>query len=60
MKDAQNQIMQLVSKQEKRDEGAEAAAQTKDTFGAGPDSHFMNSAYIDDDDENIQYPGSEA
>ena len=60
MKDAQNQIMQLVSKQEKRDEGAGAAAQTKDTFGAGPDSHFMNSAYIDDDDENIQYPGSEA
>lgn len=59
MKDAQNQIMQLVSKQEKRAEGA-GAAPANDTFGAGSDSHFKNSAYIDDDDENIQYPGSEA
>ena len=59
MKDAQNQIMQLVSKQEKRVEGA-GAAPANDTFGAGSDSHFKNSAYIDDDDENIQYPGSEA
>ena len=58
MKDAQNHIVELVSKQEKRDEEAASDAQAP-AFGAGSDSHFMNSAYIDDDDDNIQYPGSE-
>ena len=62
MKDAQHQIMELVSKQEKRDSSAGGAANTGETsesqnqFG----SAFMkNRAYIDDDDDNVQYPGSE-
>ena len=58
MKDAQHQIMELVSKQEKRDQQKDAAAK-QESSGANSNSHFMNSAYIDDDDENIQYPGSE-
>lgn len=55
MKDAQRQIVNLVNTQEKRNAKTEEEAAS--TFG----SSFMNSrAYIDDDeDENIQYPGSE-
>ena len=62
MKDAQHQIMELVSKQEKRDMASGAAADAAENsenanqFG----SSFMDSrAYIDDDDDNVQYPGSE-
>ena len=53
MKDAQNQIVQLVNRQEQR-----LVAQEKGSaeFGSG----FMQGmSDIDDDDENIQYPGSE-
>ena len=54
MKEAQNQIVQLVNRQEKRIEAEEKGT---DAFGAG----FMQSrAYIDDDDDGVQYPGSEA
>ena len=53
MKEAQNQIVQLVNKQERRIEAEEKGT---DVFGAG----FMQSrAYIDDDDDGVQYPGSE-
>ena len=53
MKEAQNQIVQLVNRQEKRIEAEEKGT---DVFGAG----FMQSrAYIDDDDDGVQYPGSE-
>ena len=63
MKDAQHQIMELVSKQEKRDVDGAAASfgaadseSQKSSFG----SDFMKDrAYIDDDDDNVQYPGSE-
>ena len=53
MKDAQNQIVQLVNRQEQR-----LVAEEKGTaeFGSG----FMEGrGGMDDDDENIQYPGSE-
>ena len=54
MKDAQAQIVKLVNSQEKRDVKTEAEATS--SFG----SSFMNSrAYIDDDDDVVQYPGSE-
>ena len=54
MKEAQNQIVQLVNKQERRIE-----AEEKGTAAFG--SSFMQSrAYIDDDDDGVQYPGSEA
>ena len=75
MKDAQHEIKVLVSKQENnaRNGGAGAYGGAEDGFGAGEDgfgagdgagsfgSDFMATrAYIDDDDdENIQYPGSE-
>ena len=54
MKDAQNQIVQLVNRQEQRlvkEENGTAE------FGSG----FMKdrAGFDDDDDENIQYPGSE-
>ena len=53
MKEAQNQIVQLVSRQEKRIEAEEKGT---DVFG----SSFMQSrAVIDDDDDGVQYPGSE-
>lgn len=53
MKDAQNQILKLVNKLESRNN--KDIEENKNTDG------FMSSrAYIDeDDDENIQYPGSE-
>lgn len=55
MKDAQRQIVTLVNTQENRN--AKEENNPEAVFG----SSFMNSrAYIDDDeDENIQYPGSE-
>ena len=54
MKEAQNQIVQLVSKQEKR---VEAEEKGTDVFG----SSFMQSrAVIFDDDDGVQYPGSES
>ena len=66
MKDAQHEVMELVSKQEKRDVSAESgagvdagdsASENQNQFG----SDFMKDrAYIDDDDDNVQYPGSEA
>ena len=61
MKDAQHQIMELVSKQEKREASGPAAdagqnSENTNQFGSG----FMKDrAYIDDDDDNVQYPGSE-
>ena len=69
MKDAQREIMTLVNKQENRSgagnsfgDGSDfnkADGQKGDSESFG--SSFLNSrAYIDDDDdENIQYPGSE-
>ena len=62
MKDARNEIIELVSKMEKREiEGEETGSSNS---GAGSSSSstssFMASrAYIDDDDDNVQYPGSE-
>ena len=60
MKDAQHQIMELVSKQEKRDISAgtssENDAASENQFGS---SFMKDRAYIDDDDDNVQYPGSE-
>ena len=55
MKDAQNQIVQLVNRQEER-----TLAEEKGTAEFG--SSFMKdrAGFEDDDDENIQYPGSEA
>jgi GTP-binding protein len=54
MKDAQNQIVQLVNRQEQR-----IVAEEKGTAEFG--SSFMKdrAGFEDDDDENIQYPGSE-
>jgi GTP-binding protein len=53
MKEAQNSIVKLVNKQECRIEAEEKGT---DQFGSG----FMKDrAYIDDDDDNVQYPGSE-
>ena len=53
MKEAQNQIIKLVNKQESRIESEEKGT---DVFG----SSFMQSrAYIDEDDDGVQYPGSE-
>lgn len=54
MKDAQKEIVTLVNKQENRDTESEESEEI--AFG----SKFMASrAEIDDEDENIQYPGSE-
>jgi len=60
MKDAQHQIMELVSKQENRESSADSGmgntSENQNQFG----SDFMKDrAYIDDDDDNVQYPGSE-
>lgn len=56
MKDARIQIVKLVSKLENRDGKTEDKTEDKSAFG----SDFMNSRTLfDDDDENIQYPGSE-
>lgn len=53
MKDAQKQIITLVNKFENRIEEEESS-------DSGFGSSFMQSrAIMDDDDENIQYPGSE-
>ena len=60
MKDAQHQIMELVSKQENRDDASFAengeASAPANQFGS---SFMQDRAYIDDDDDNVQYPGSE-
>ena len=60
MKDAQHQIMELVSKQENRDDASDAgngeASAPVNQFGS---SFMQDRAYIDDDDDNVQYPGSE-
>ena len=68
MKDARNEIIELVSKMEKRELEGEGAG---NGFGTGSGnsstgssssstSSFMATrAYIDDDDDNVQYPGSE-
>lgn len=56
MKDARIQIVKLVTKLENRDGKTEVKTEEKSAFG----SDFMNSrAFFDDDDENVQYPGSE-
>ncbi len=56
MKDAQYQIVNLVNEKEKREVKEDNFASNAAEMG----SSFMNSrAYIDDDDEGIQYPGSE-
>jgi GTP-binding protein len=62
MKDAQHQIMELVSRQEKRDASAATAgagdtSENQNQFGS---SFMKDRAYIDDDDDIVQYPGSEA
>jgi GTP-binding protein len=62
MKDAQHQIMELVSKQENRDLAADSGFGNSDAAGQSSafGSDFMKDrAYIDDDDDNVQYPGSE-
>ena len=62
MKDAQHQIMELVSKQENRDLAANSGFGNSDAAGQSSafGSDFMKDrAYIDDDDDNVQYPGSE-
>ena len=62
MKDAQHQIMELVSKQENRDVAADSGFGNSDAAGQSSafGSDFMKDrAYIDDDDDNVQYPGSE-
>lgn len=54
MKDAQREIVTLVNKQENRN--TESGESSSTEFG----SSFMASrADVDDDDDNIQYPGSE-
>lgn len=54
MKDAQREIVTLVNKQENRN--TESGESSSTEFG----SNFMASrADVDDDDDNIQYPGSE-
>ena len=54
MKDAQNQIVQLVNRQEKREEAEEKGVAS---FGS---SFMQERGNLDDyDDENVQYPGSE-
>ena len=54
MKDARQQIISLVDRLEKRSDKNENKVEK--TFG----SSFMEGrAFIDDDDENVQYPGSE-
>ena len=56
MKDAQHQIVNLVNEKENRETKEDNFASNAAEMG----SAFMNSrAYIDDDDEGIQYPGSE-
>ena len=56
MKDAQHQIVNLVNEKEKRETKEDNFASNAAEMG----SSFMNSrAYIDDDEEGIQYPGSE-
>ncbi len=56
MKDAQRQIVNLVNEKENRN-------QKEDNFapdaGQNGSSFMASRAYIDDDDENIQYPGSQ-
>ena len=62
MKDAQHQIMELVSKQEKREASAASGAGTgnsSDSANQFGSSFMKDRAYIDDDDDNVQYPGSE-
>ena len=66
MKDARNEIIELVSKMEKREAEGEGAGNGFGTgsgnsgTGSSSTSSFMASrAYIDDDDDNVQYPGSE-
>ena len=54
MKDAQNQILNLVNQLEKRN-NIDSKKENSNSGG------FMSSgAFIDDDDDNIQYPGSES
>ena len=58
MKDARNQIIELVSKLEKNNEKEQEKAAT---FGeGGQTSGFMASRAIPDDDEDVQYPGSDS
>ena len=63
MKEARNEIIELVSKMEKRNAEASGGAGGLNGTGAGDSgfgSGFMSSrAYIDDDDDGVQYPGSE-
>ena len=64
MKDAQHQIMELVSRQEKRElsaagAGAGAAGEASENQNQFGSDFMKDRAYIDDDDDNVQYPGSE-
>ena len=53
MKEARNEIIELVSKMEKRNaENVDDSVKTSNNF-------LSSRAYIDEDDEGIQYPGSE-
>ena len=53
MKEAQKNIIDLVNKFEHRNSEQEPE---EEAFGS---SFMKDRAYIDDDDENIQYPGME-
>ena len=55
MKDARNQIIQLVSELERRD----AAEKEEKSFAGEQTSSFMASRAIPDDDDDVQYPGSQ-
>ena len=56
MKDAQRQIVNLVNEKENRNDKIDSFAEQ----ASEETSSFMSSrAYIDDDDDGIQYPGSE-
>ena len=58
MKDAKQNIVQLVNDMEQRKYGAEEEnGSSESQFGS---SFMADRAYIDDDDENVQYPGSES
>ena len=55
MKDAKQAIVKLVTDMENRNQ-EEETSETKSSFGSG----FMESrAYIEDDEDDVQYPGSE-
>ena len=56
MKDARLQIISLVNRLEKRDDNEENKDSNEQGFGS---SFMATRAVIDDDEDNVQYPGSE-